>query len=163
MRVRTDAGWIDATVRNISSRGMMLHSPQPLQRNQFVEVTRGRSRVVGRIAWADDAMCGLHSQDRVDMAGLLSDSCPSPLSDRAGAMAERRAQSRTTAGGYVASLEFRAESARFMGKALERVTFIGAIICAGGIVAAGAYEIMVAPAAHIAVALNAPDGSYAGR
>ncbi|WP_133365896.1 PilZ domain-containing protein [Qipengyuania sediminis] len=127
VRVRTDAGWIDATVRNLSTRGMMLDSPQPLRRNQFVEVTRGHRRVVGRIVWSEAERCGLHSQDMIDIAGLLATpGTPSGV--------ERRSQSRagTPAPRRPVGIADQAHFARLVGRTIER----GALVIAGAAVAA---------------------------
>ena len=73
VRMRTDTGWIDATVGNASVRGLQLRSGQPVRRKEAVEVARGRIRIVGRIVWVDEPICGLRARDVVDIEGLLAD------------------------------------------------------------------------------------------
>lgn len=71
-RLRTDEGWSDVTIGNISSRGLMLQAPVPLRRNAFIEVRYRHVCIVGRIVWVGGARCGVRTQDKVDVAGLLS-------------------------------------------------------------------------------------------
>jgi hypothetical protein len=71
-RMRTEQGWADVTISNVSSRGLMLQCVTPLQRNCFVEVRHRHVSIVGRIVWARGVKCGIRTQDKVDIAGLLS-------------------------------------------------------------------------------------------
>lgn len=114
VRVRTDAGWIDATVRNVSSRGLMLHSIEPLHRNQFVEITRGRTRVVGRVVWSDDTNFGLQAQDAVDISALLD----KPGSNAAADGSERRLAPRAAPVRTYVALD-QATNSRMAGRAME--------------------------------------------
>src|SRR3569623_2056164 len=71
-RLRSDAGWSDVTIGNVSSRGMMLHSASGLQRNAFVEVRHRGVCVVGRVVWSPGVKYGVRTQDVVDVPALLS-------------------------------------------------------------------------------------------
>ena len=153
VRVRTDDGWVDATVRNVSSRGLMLHSLQPLRRNQFVEIARGRSRVVGRVVWSNDAVCGLHAQDRVDIDGLLAKPEAGGATPGKTFASERRANPRAARARHSATIELQADSARLMGRAFEKVALLAAIACSGVIAAGSAYEAMATPLEKVQVAL----------
>lgn len=152
VRVRMDDGWMDATVRNVSSRGMMLHSLQPLQRNQFVEISRGHLRVIGRIVWADAAMSGLRAQDDVDIAALLA----KPHPNGAATPLERRQGPRESAPTRLASLEDRADASRLLGRATEKVFLLAAILCAALLAMTAARETLSAPLQKIGVALGEP-------
>lgn len=155
VRLRTDEGWFDATVRNVSARGMRLHSLQPLRRNQFVEIARGKTRVAGRIVWSDGAGCGLHTQDRLDLAGLLA----GPGASQSGNAGERRAAARAAVlPAPLRPLEQRAETARLAGHAFERlmVLIVGAAISA--FAAGAAYDALAAPLHQVEAALDAAPG-----
>jgi hypothetical protein len=89
-RMLADEGWRDVTVRNVSSRGMMLRCKTPPARNTFVEVRLQRARVVGRVVWSGEAACGISSQDTIDLSDLLSQSPTKPRKSNI----ERRAQPR---------------------------------------------------------------------
>jgi hypothetical protein len=89
-RMLADEGWRDVTVRNVSSRGMMLRCKTPPARNTFVEVRLRRARVVGRVVWSSEAACGISSQDTIDLSDLLSQSPTKPRKSNI----ERRARPR---------------------------------------------------------------------
>ncbi len=149
VRVRTETGWVDATVRNLSERGMGLDSHQPLHRNQFVEIARGRCRVVGRIVWSEDAYCGVRAQDAVDIAGFLSS--PQAAASRAN---DRRVLNRTAQPPAAAiPLVEQAESARRMGRAFEFAVMITGIACAAAIAVGSVLEVLGAPLEQIGAAL----------
>ena len=48
-RLRSEHGWADVTIGNVSSRGVMLHCTAPLQRNSFIEVRHRSVCIVGRV------------------------------------------------------------------------------------------------------------------
>lgn len=71
-RLRTDEGWSDVTIGNVSSRGMMLRCTAPLPLRTFIEVRHQGEYIVGRIVWSHGLQCGVRTQDVVDIAGLLA-------------------------------------------------------------------------------------------
>lgn len=147
VRLRTDDGWIDATVRNVSNRGMLLHTPQPLRRNQFVEIARGRHRVVGRIVWSEEGASGLHAREQVDVAALLEQREAAP------ALQDRRERSRTAMASTARTLDERAEASRRLGRAMERGFLVVAIACVGVVTAVSVSEALAAPLAKVELAL----------
>ena len=149
MRVRTDAGWIDATVRNLSERGMALDSHHPLRRNQFVEIARGRWRVVGRIVWSDADSCGLRAQDAVDIAGFLAspDAGPQRANDRR--EGDRSARPEVAA----VPLHQRAQSARWLGRAIEFGMVVTGVVCAAAVAVGGVFEALGTPLEQVSAAL----------
>lgn len=156
VRVRTDAGWIDATVHNLSERGMSLHCPLPLRRNQFVEIARGRCRVVGRIVWSDQAACGLRAQDAVDIAGFLA----GPPAASVGRENDRRAMERIAQRAPAAAtpLPDRAESARGIGRAFEFAVVLAGIACTVAIAVGSVLEVLGTPLEQVRSALAAGSG-----
>lgn len=71
-RLRTDQGWSDVTIGNVSSRGLMLQSTAALRRNEFIEVRYHHVTIVGRIVWSGGTRCGVRTQDCIDLAALLA-------------------------------------------------------------------------------------------
>jgi hypothetical protein len=71
-----DSGWVDATIRNISSKGMKLHMPSPPPRGSFIEIRRGSAVVVGQVRWVDEGCCGLLAQGRVPVAQFKGSPAP---------------------------------------------------------------------------------------
>lgn len=151
VRVRTDDGWVDATIRNVSSRGMMLHSLQPLRRNQFVEIARGRSRVVGRIVWSDDMACGLRARDVVDISALLAQ----PQGGGAERPPERRAAARPAASAparaYVAI--DRSDRSRLIGYAMEKAAVVLVFASVSVLAVTSALEAAEKPLEEVRIAL----------
>ncbi len=148
VRVRTDAGWIDATLRNVSSRGMMLHSAEPLQRNQFVEITRGRTRVVGRVVWSDDTNFGLQAQDAVDMCALLG----KPGSNAAATIGERRLSPRPTAPVRTYVAVEHAAGSRLIGRAMELTIVVLALASVSLFTVSSALEAAEQPLEKVRIA-----------
>lgn len=91
-RMLADEGWRDVTVRNVSSRGMMLRCETPPARNTFVEIRLQKARVVGRVVWSNGTACGINSQDTINLSELLSQPPAAPRKENN----ERRAQPRGT-------------------------------------------------------------------
>lgn len=149
VRVRTEAGWRDAILRNVSSRGMMLQTDPPLHRNQCVEIARGRARVIGRVVWSDDASSGLMAQDAVDIAGLLA----APGTNPAPAPAERRSASRPAASFRPDVALDRAIGSRLTGRAMERVGVLLAFASVSILAVTSALEAAEQPLESIRTAL----------
>ena len=155
VRVRTDAGWIDATMRNVSSRGMMLQSRQPLRRNQFVEVAKGSWRMVGRVVWAKDAECGLQARDTVDLGDLLAPTGAGTAQQSCNPPNDRRVAPRAIDAASGPDLPDIAERSRVLGKALERMALVAAVACAAFLIGASVYDALAAPLGKIENALGA--------
>lgn len=73
-RMQADQGWRDVTVRNVSSRGMMLSCNMPPPRNSYVEIRYRTSCIVGRVIWSNAGSFGIRSQDTIDLSTMLSKS-----------------------------------------------------------------------------------------
>jgi hypothetical protein len=157
VRVRTDAGCIDATVRNVSTRGMMLQSVEPLQRNQFVEITRGRTRVVGRVVWSDDASFGLLAQDAVDITGLLQQ--PGAVAARVKVPGSPLPDFAAPVRSYVALDS--ATSSRLIARAMELAIIVLAFASLGVLTLGSALEAAEQPLEKVRIAL-APTPAEAG-
>lgn len=84
----TDHGWHDVTVRNVSSRGMMLQCRIPPQQKAFIEVRHRGMSIVGRVMWSSNDCFGISTQQAVVLSELLSQA---PARPRLGTE-ERRAR-----------------------------------------------------------------------
>lgn len=71
--MRIGGTWHDVSVRNVSSRGMLLQSPAAPARGTYLEIYRGRHIIVARAAWQSGASFGVQTQDRVDVEGLIQE------------------------------------------------------------------------------------------
>ena len=102
-RMRHGNAWSDASILNISSRGLLLHSAAPPARGSYVEVRRGAHVIVGRVVWANANRFGVRAQDRLVIDSLVANASPggNPANDADDTPSERlewrHAQSRETA------------------------------------------------------------------
>jgi hypothetical protein len=71
-RLRIDSCWSDACILNVSSRGLLIHSPQPVERGSYVELRRGDQVIVGRVMWRKGSRLGLRAQDRVSLQAIVT-------------------------------------------------------------------------------------------
>ena len=149
VRVRTDSGWTDATVHNVSNHGLMLHSLRPLRTNEFIEVARGPNHIVGRVVWSDGAGCGLRTQDQVDIASLLGQ----PIAP--GAAHERRQRERAEARPTRAcTIEEQVQSSRALGQSFERVLILIVGAAVSLFAADSAYQTLASPLHEVEEALG---------
>lgn len=126
VRIRLDTGWVDATIRNISSKGMKLEMANPPPRGSFIEIRRGSAVVVGQVRWVAEGCCGLLAQGRVPVSQFKAPPSSAPQSNADGLVTvERRATAR------VMSAEEVAERSRLKAMLMQKV-----IIAAAGIAGA---------------------------
>ena len=149
-RLRSDAGWSDVTIGNVSSRGMMLHCASGLQRNAFVEVRHRGVCVVGRVVWSHGVKYGVRTQDVVDVPALLSPmpaKRPRPGEDR------RRAPRRSAPRLPGTSPGETAAASRRFARAFDWTMMMVAAVATSGFVAQYAWAALHAPVAQVTLAL----------
>lgn len=71
-RLKSDLGWGDTQICNVSSRGMMMKSTPPPPVGSYVEICRGGISVVGRIKWIAADRFGMHAVEHIDLTELRS-------------------------------------------------------------------------------------------
>lgn len=76
-RMRTNAGWSDVVIRDISSRGLGLRSSRAPARGDYIELGRQQHRLVGRVVWSDGECFGVVLSDAIAVDEVLS-STPAP-------------------------------------------------------------------------------------
>lgn len=96
-RLRIGANWSDACILNVSSRGVLIHVPQPPQRGSYVELRRGDQVIIGRVMWSKGSRAGLRAQDRVPVEAIVTNTSAQELRLTApgGTPVERRRVART--------------------------------------------------------------------
>jgi hypothetical protein len=147
-RMRSDSGWSDVTIGNVSSRGLMLQCTTPLRRNCFIEVQHREVCIVGRVVWSSDTRCGVRTQDAVDLSELLAQA--PPRLRRAGE--ERRKRSRRLESLRVHPGEVAEASKRFA-RAFDWTVMILAAGVAGVVMAHTAWTVLEEPVAQVGTAL----------
>ena len=131
-RMRHGNAWSDASILNLSSRGLLLRSSAPPARGTYVEVRRGAHVIVGRVVWTGLDRFGVRAQDRLAVDSLVANETPrqGPANDPGGTPAERRARPRPE------RLEWRHARSREAGRMLQFACIAGF----GLVLAACAYE-----------------------
>jgi hypothetical protein len=75
-RIRSAEGWRDASILNVSSRGLMVHAPSSPDPGRAVEIRSGDQAIRARVVWKKGQRIGLRSEAAVPVLDLvgLSDS-----------------------------------------------------------------------------------------
>lgn len=105
-RLRSSAGWSDACILNVSSRGLLIHSACSGGAGSTVELRRGDHVIAARVVWRDGARAGLQTHERLIVEEILSLHGSAAMTLTAGGCmtdpprcerrrAERRSQGRT--------------------------------------------------------------------
>jgi hypothetical protein len=92
-RLRNGAQWTDACILNISSRGLLVHSPRGVPQGSTVELRRGEHVILAQVVWRDGLRIGLQAEDRLPMDEIISLDRAATLQLTAGQV-ERRTQRR---------------------------------------------------------------------
>ena len=148
-RLRSETGWSDVTIGNVSSRGMMLRCVAPPPQRAYIEVRHQGVCIVGQIVWINGARCGVRTQDLVDVAGLLSQGgrrARPPANDRRGA-------SRPIEVPRQQSPAERAEASRRVGRLFDFAVIAAAATGAAALAASLMFDAFSAPLARTAEAL----------
>jgi hypothetical protein len=70
--LRSNSGWTDACILNVSSRGLMIHSSRAGPQGSTVELWRGDHVIAARVMWQDGARAGLKTDERIAVEDILS-------------------------------------------------------------------------------------------
>jgi len=70
--VRSDGGWGNASILNISSRGFLIQASRPTPKGSKVELRHGGLVIQARVVWRDGARAGLAVESRVPVEEILS-------------------------------------------------------------------------------------------
>jgi hypothetical protein len=142
--MRTAAGWADACILNISSRGMLLRSGQPPELGQTVELRHRDCIIVACVVWRSGAKAGLRAEDCLPVDRILSLSAADLAAPVAEAQAgERRKRPRSH------------DDNRLRGRAIE---FAGVATVAAFLAGAAVLLVQQAlarPMAYVEAALSA--------
>ena len=150
VRIRMDSGWHDAQLRNVSSRGLMLVMKDPPPKGSFIEIRRGTDiNVVGQVRWSGPDRCGIRSQDRINVAYLMSNKAQQSPARKAGhAVMERRATAR------VITPEEAAERSRQKSLLMQRIFILVAGVAGALFLASLLFDVLNVPLEKINSALG---------
>ena len=140
VRIRRESRWIDANIRNLSSRGLMLEIKDPPPKGSFIELRRGNVVIVGQVRWADANSCGLRTQDRISVAQLKAayDNC-GPAKPGEAPVPDRRASLR------VLTPEEVAERSRMQSMLFQRVALIAGVVCGAIFIVSMMFDLLHVP------------------
>src|SRR4051812_37335819 len=73
IRLHTGSAWVNATILNMSSRGLMLKAEAKLKRGDYVEIRRGTLIIIARVVWERGDHIGLRAQDQIDISAIVNE------------------------------------------------------------------------------------------
>jgi hypothetical protein len=125
--MRSQSGWSDACILNVSSRGLLVYSQGAAELGSFVEVRRGGQLVVARVVWRNNQRIGLCSLDPIHVEDIVSAAAgPVAVTVSKPITVERRVVPRD------------AERSRIHGRAIE---FVAVVAIASAMAGAGALSL----------------------
>jgi hypothetical protein len=141
-RLRSQSGWSDACILNVSAHGLLIYSNGAAQPGNFVEVRRGGQLVIARVVWRRNQRIGLCSPDTIHVDDIIStDEAHAALTTAYKVTLERRRVPRTP------------DSSRSQASAGE---FIGTVLIVAALAGAGAFyaaSTLARPLGHVKAAL----------
>ncbi len=146
-RMRVGSAWRDACILDLSSRGLMIQSSDPLPGGSYLELRRGRHIIVARVMWSRDRRCGLLSQDPLPTDAIISEPdhstgpLPTPPAER------RRPRERS-------ARPVNAEQSQWWGRSFQ---FVAVVIAGAGFATLGYGAVanaLTAPMAAVEQALG---------
>jgi len=141
-RLRADAAWVDVTMMNVSPRGFMVRTDEPVRIGGYVELRRGIDfNIVGRVVWKRGRDVGVKTQDDIDVDALLQ---PQGKATRGGRTTDRSTSTAT------------AERSRHVGTMIQYVVVVTMVV-AGAITAASTVNVMLRPTFDRIVRALGPD------
>jgi len=143
-RMRTSAGWSDACILNVSSRGLLIRANQTIAEGSNIELRHREHVIVAQVVWRCGQRAGLQAEDwvPVDEIMILSHTPLLQLTAGGPGQVERRKQPRTH------------DDSRLLGRMIEFASVaIIAITLSGGLYTLVA-EALGEPMARIRLALD---------
>jgi hypothetical protein len=138
---------IDACIRDISSKGLMIQTKVPPPRGTYVEIIAGNQTIVGRVVWGNDMRFGILTRDKLPIDMIVGE-LRGPAA-RQGADPQPTPMLRPAVG--VRPPVFRQSHAR----ALESAVLILFALAMIATIASASYQTLARPFASIAGRLGA--------
>lgn len=146
MRVGTD--WRDVSIRNVSSRGLLLVSDEPPPPGAYIEIRKTFMTIVARAVWARDGFFGVRTQDDIDFDELMENAKGPPKGWKPGMdrrTGDRIAQHRPAD---------TAERGRQFARAFQFVAITGAVIGVAALLAYSLWETLMRFVEPVTTALS---------
>ena len=78
-RMRTDSGWCDVSILNMSSRGLMVHTRLAAAKGSTVELCQGEHMISARVGWSKGPRVGLAAEALLPVEQILIPGRSGPL------------------------------------------------------------------------------------
>ncbi len=149
-RLKSERGWSDVVIRNVSARGVMGECQAPPARGDYVEVRCGAYVIVARVAWAGGDRFGARAQDVIALPDLIACS-----QNRKAPLSERRQQARPIKVAPIAkSVDERSFASARFGRAFEFSSLILAGAALATVLGGSAHDALAQPAGKVSRALE---------
>jgi len=70
--MRASCGWSDASILNISSRGLQVNTTRAAVQRTTVEIWHGEHLIVAHVVWSKGTRAGLQAEQRVPVEELMT-------------------------------------------------------------------------------------------
>lgn len=149
VQVRSDSGWSEAIVCNVSSHGMMLRGEDLPGRGSFIEIVGGKVSLAGHVRWSLAGRCGIRTREVIDLAALLG----TPGSDATPPAPPRRSR---PGGEAATSPADRAAQSRARGRVLDLALTLALLTAGAWLVISAVNGLFAAPLGRIGSELSCP-------
>lgn len=142
-RLRSASGWSDACILNISSGGLLIFSKAAADPGSRVEIRRGGTMVIARVAWRENQRIGVASEHVIAIEEIISpEMANAAMPATFGVAVERR------------NLAQRPGDSRIRGQRMEFVTAIVVGTAMAGLAAASVQASLARPLQTVTHALG---------
>ena len=81
-RMQAGDNWVNVTIHNVSSRGLMGQCASRVERGNYVDIRHRSQVIVGRVVWTQRGRFGLRTRDPIDLADLIGEPAPALVGER---------------------------------------------------------------------------------
>lgn len=142
-RMRSQSGWSDACILNISTGGLLVYSAGEAKLGSHVEIRRGGSLIIANVVWRKNQRIGLSSHHPVPIREVLEDEKVAAIvTTDSPVLVERRRQPRTP------------DNSRLKARAMEFAATAGIGIALAATAALCVAEAISKPIAAVEAALG---------
>ena len=144
-RMRYGSRWVDVSIRNVASRGLLVYADDPPPPGTQVEIRRASHVIIGRAVWRHEGDFGVRTLNVLDVPAILaSDERPCvavPTPNRSRTIERRSDPSRR----QTADVTQRYERSRQDSSTLQFMVVVASGLAAAGFVAGMVYEALSTP------------------
>lgn len=144
-RMRCGSGWVDVSIRNIASHGLLVYADDPPPPGTHVEIRRASHVILGRAVWRHEGDFGVRALDVLDVPAILAGEERSRASGSAPSR-PRSVERRSDPGRLpAADMTRRFEKSREDSSTLQFMLIAASGLAAAGFAAGIVYELLATP------------------